>query len=244
MVPFPHVWNIIILIYLVGLYYSVIALVKQKSSFGQEKDSMIFLFSIGGFGLFLYYTGRSHDYTLFGPAFVAICLLIMYADLFFSNFKKYNQKSDFVFLVLICFFIFCAPIDVVYYANDYVRYFQRLSTDFLSVSPTMKNAMFIKSNTLPQERVLILAANQDGFYYGLSGTKSVLDISSGTDIFLKKEVSSIENFLINNKDYKIFIDAIPPYFQSEEMRSILDNNYYVFASSSDGMKLLLPKTQN
>jgi hypothetical protein len=69
MVPPPHTWAIILLVYLIGLLSVAKALAKNEVNYTSK---IIFFSCILGLGLFAYYEGQSSDITLFRTSYPAI----------------------------------------------------------------------------------------------------------------------------------------------------------------------------
>jgi len=95
MLPMPpiHIWNIVILVYVIGLLVSISFMIdtsrSQEIDQGNEVDFKIpqlyFILSIIGIGLFYYYVGRSHTYNLIGPSWPSLLLCIIFADQLFTR---------------------------------------------------------------------------------------------------------------------------------------------------------------
>ncbi len=108
MLPMPtswHLWMVIAVVYLIGIIYSVVAIYKQNIN---SKSSSIFLLTVMGILLFLYYQGRSHNWNLFSINFPFFMLLSIFAN---DLLKLIRSEKVFhipfgVVLILISFSIF------------------------------------------------------------------------------------------------------------------------------------------
>jgi hypothetical protein len=121
--PLFHIWNMIILIYILGLLFSIHALFEKRNTFISR---ITFLLSILGLGVFSYYQGRSHDHVLYAVAYPAIILLGLYADSLFTRFKKASLLfPEFVYL-LVLGFIFTITLNAFFFTKN--------------MSPLLKNA--------------------------------------------------------------------------------------------------------
>lgn len=205
-----HPWNLIILTYVVGLIISFKSIVTKNISLS---DKMIFLLSVLGFGLFSYYQGRSHDMNLPKVLYPALILIIIYCDqLFqFSKNRKIKNKHTEMIIFLCLFYIISsfAVSSISNYSNITklaIRNIKQLSSH--TPTATTVRADFIKQNTKGCEEVLILSHNS-GIYYLESNTTSSLKIPGTTELFLKKDVNKIVDFLSAKSiaQKKVFIDV-------------------------------------
>lgn len=244
--PFPHVWILVMLVFLSGLLLSIKKwLVKDVD----WKNSSILLVSILGIGLFSYYEGRSHDATFYLPLYLPLILLTIFADILYSvvvsNPKLYGHTLLFLMII---FFIFSSPFSILYKSGGYYKWSSIGFNSFFqkSETPLTKNINFIKSNTNEGESVVILAEAFDGVYYSESHTRSVLDIPSFTEVFFKREADYAVNFLKCNKTSKVFVYPYSEFYNQfgNELVDIRINqtikNYYTVVSTSlEDMAFLL-----
>lgn len=244
--PFPHVWILVVLTFLIGLLASIKKWLNKNNDW---KNISIFFVSILGIGLFSYYEGRSHDATFYLPLYIPIILLIIFADFMYriivSHTKLYGHRLLFL---LILFFILAAPLNLVYKSSDYYTWSSIGLSSFFQKSENSltKNVNFIKNNTEEGESVVILAEAFDGVYYGESRTRSVLDIPSFTEVFFKREADYIVDFLRCNKTGKVFIYPFSEFYTQSgnelvdiRINQTIQDFYMVMSTSSEDMALLI-----
>ena len=85
--PIINLWLLVILSYFIGLGDSIKSLIKKDKN---THNVVIFLLSILGLGIFSYYQGRSHDYTLATVIYPAIIIVSIYLDKILKEFKAWN----------------------------------------------------------------------------------------------------------------------------------------------------------
>jgi hypothetical protein len=73
-----HPWNFVILVYLIGLVYAIQALFNKQNL--NYKTKLVFLLSLIGIGTFMYFQGRSHNWSLISITAPMIILLTIFAD--------------------------------------------------------------------------------------------------------------------------------------------------------------------
>ncbi len=243
--PFPHVWILVAIVFLVGLLLSIR---NWQSKEGGYKNVSIFILSILGVGLFSYYEGRSHDATFYLPLYLPLILLTVFADAIYSR-AIFNPKlySHAVLFLLILFFIFSSPLSIIYKSAGYYQWSSVGLNAFFNKSESLltTNINFLKSNTEEGEGVVILAEAFDGVYYGESHTRSILDIPSFTEVMFKREADYAVNFLKCNKTSKVFVYPFSKFYDQfgNELVDIRINqtikNYYtVVSTSTEDMALL------
>jgi hypothetical protein len=72
-----HPWNLVAIVYLIGLVYAAQSVIIKNDTMNSK---MVFLLSILGFGIFVYYQGRSHDFNLFDVCFPAILIVTIFIE--------------------------------------------------------------------------------------------------------------------------------------------------------------------
>ncbi|OQW91722.1 MAG: hypothetical protein BWK78_03775 [Thiotrichaceae bacterium IS1] len=242
-----------IVIYLIGLLSSLKALYKHKNSpDSQVKQAAIFILSIMGIGLFSYYQGRSHDYNLLITPYPAILILTLFADGLLQNFKNSRTKLSFInhqgILLLIILYFFSNSLISLLYHTDQLSNTIKIGVDTLrqplqNTSPVSKNVDFVRRHTHPGEDVLILASDaSEGIYYGESKTRSIIDIPSSVEWFLKLDIEQIITFLETNISSKVFVYPAKDYnFPEPSINQVLQTRYEVVTQSEGGIALLRPK---
>jgi len=201
--PIFHPWNLTILIYVMGLGYGIKNLINKNKSF--ESGFIMFL-AILGFGIFSYYQGRSHNFCLAPVWYPAFIILAFFTDRLLEEVKKYNEYSSKVLFLAITFF--------------YTSYFMSFFTNYQTLSKGLKELLnnlpehkteiterieFIRKNTVYGEKVLILSYHS-GILYLYSQTNLPISIPGLSEIILKKDYRTIENFLKSNKNIKVFVE--------------------------------------
>jgi hypothetical protein len=210
MLPMPliHPWNILALTYTIGIGISIRAIIEKKID---PWSKNIFLVTIMGTGMLLYYQGRSHDYSLFGPSFYFFILLTLFLDKTLSLLK--NNKN----LLLTCLSIMMAMIlslSVILMTINIKDEFTVLKTSIRDVRETspkknviLMNCNFIKKHANPSEKIIILSRNS-GTYF--SEIPNVSAFNPGlNDLLLKSDLVRLEK-VIAESDVKIFVADISP----------------------------------
>lgn len=247
LIPLPpplHIWASIILVYLIGLTLSVRALLQEKITY---LDKLITALSIMGLGLFIYYTGRSHDYSLFGPSFPALVLLAIYGDMLFSKIQKLRTLTlgDGLLFGFVLFILVAAPVSILLNIPMYAEEARSGASRIFASTPTKhsKNIDFIRNNTALGKPALILAQNADGLYYGESGVRSAIDSPSTTDLFMLKEVEVIINFLSDNTSVPVFISEPQSWLDNIDPRinPLIDQLYIAVQHSEAGLIMFIPR---
>jgi hypothetical protein len=197
-------WNILIIIYISAFFY---ALINIGNKLNYQYNSMMFLLSIMGFGLFYYYLGRSTNTNIFPVSWPGIILLFLYANTLHVKFKKglglIHEKLIFISIITLSL---GSIITIIYYIPDG---FNRLIIERNQILNLHKNSIvksnidFIKTHTEPFEKVLILSGRQ-GVYHSETKTASLFNTGL-TDLFKKKDYDRLTN-LILSKGNKIFLD--------------------------------------
>jgi hypothetical protein len=235
-----HPWNIIILIYFVGLLYAII---NRGNSYIAK---IIFLLSVLGFGIFSYYQGRSHDDVLVVITYPAILLLTIFTDISLNNLTKYGSRlfHNLAFVLILLFILSISICSIGYHFNQYYQYSERGFTELNDTRPTIlsENIKFIEATSIKGEKILILSGYFNGIYYAESNTESVLNIPGSSEIFLVEDDNKISEFLSNNTDTKVYVASTFKKTNNNPARlyKILNQSYRVASiTPSKNMALLL-----
>ena len=238
MMPMPvfHVWNLIILTYILGLVYSFSHLYERKNTF---LPKIIFVISILGLGLFSYYQGRSHDYNLTLVSYPSFILLTIFADRILQNFKSSAIELKLIYFV--CIFLFVIPIQVIFFQGKALVVYEQIlrginSLNKDSTSPLQReNFQFIKNNTSPNDKILILCApHEQGIYYLSTNTQSAIRTPGSTGVPLVEDEHKLRLLLASANNIKIFADfsVVDP-----KVKLILESDYIFKGQvSASGMK--------
>jgi hypothetical protein len=243
MVPPPHTWTVVLLVYLIGLISVAKDLVKKEVTY---QSKIIFFSSILGLGLFAYYEGQSSDITLFRTSYPALIIVIMFVDKLWTELKAKGQLifGKFLILSFLLFVLFSVPFSLIANLGSYYVFAKDAVKNIkLKDSSYLRNVKFIKQNTQPNERVFILASPQQGVYYTESKTLPVVTVASVADIVFPKDLDVQYNFLQTNKATKVF--ALMPLENYDKfdprLKKIIMEQYKQVLKSEDGMVYFLPK---
>jgi hypothetical protein len=244
MLPPPHSWNLLIIIYLVGLLIAIVALINKNIDY---KSKLIFTVTILGVGLFTYFLGRSHDMTLIPPSYPAFILIIIFADTLYLRFlasKKMRTGEMFIFLFIV-FILASAPFSMLYNSKLFTKYASHGAESFFKKYTTTytENIAFIKKYSDHGDSVLILSPHKEGAYYAETGTRSVVDIPSSTDLFFNSEITLLIDFLKNNYDVSIFVETPLDQYDlyDSRIKETLLLHYRPLKSSNSNMTLFVRK---
>jgi hypothetical protein len=238
--PMPSMgpWNIVMLIYTLGLTYAVMILLRRK---GTPRDISIFMLSVLGVGLFSYYQGRSADTSLTAVWYPAILLLILAADYSLNSFKR-NQWRTYVSLVVLvpsAVIICCAFFGVMSAGYSlYPAIYDRLTTPGNAV--TIAGINFIDSNCRQGEPVLILSSNA-GVYYAEGETVNPLNGPGFGELFLKRDHNAILSAIEKHKVGKIFVDTA--FMGEPDLIKAVVNNYSARGTSSFGNIIMYERSK-
>lgn len=248
-----HPWNLVILIYIVGISHSARYIIEKENTL---RSRMIFLLSILGAGIFVYYQGRSHDWNLLHIWYPALILLTICADdLFFKIKGSVRSKNlDFMELSIFALIILLIISSNLSFLSTYnvVQDVTKIRQDAIksgNSTDITKGVEFIKENTFPGEKVLILSFNT-GIYHVGSLTTAPLSIPGFSELFLKEDYDKILNFLKGNSAYsnKVFLDISFLRYTSlmdvVPIHKALLDNYRMVTRSDGGSIILLQKDHN
>ncbi|NTW31468.1 MAG: LamG domain-containing protein, partial [Bacteroidetes bacterium] len=240
MLPMPltfHPWQLIILIYVTGFLYSVQNIITKKIN---AHTAVIFLLTILGIGYFLYYQGRSHNWSLFTCSPMAFILLTIFADDLYKIIKKQR-----IFIIPFALLIFMLSFSFFQTIYDYEKI-----TDLIVEKNNkeknkeednyiIKNGNYIRNLTNTKEKILIFTANfYQALYHNISNT--VAAINPGfVDIALKSDYNNILSFLIKNENTKIFFEPEMYRFYDNQIPLILSALYDI--KETNGRIFLLKK---
>ena len=241
--PVVHLWNIIISIYVFGFTYAIsgaLPMMQSKLKFNTE----VFLVSSLGFGLFLYYQGRSHDYNLLNVSYPAVILLGMTLSRFDTK-LPWNTLNGATARVILGAFVFLSSFALFSIDKASSKVTQALMTiqNFIDNGEMVPSHLadeveFIKTYTNPGEKVIILFnEKEDGILYNLTQTKSVLSVPGGSERPMVSEYEIISAYLNSNKAIKVFSRGNHFY---EPINDSLDLYHSVLVQHND-LKLWFPK---
>ena len=248
MLPIPKqgMWQIVVLIYIIGVILSIDNFINKKHS---AQNSAILLLSVLGIGLFTYFLGRSHASNITHCGYPALLLLIIFADKFCQNLvdRKFIWDSKIPRIDLL---ILALPLVLVSYfsvilffeipSNQDIRKHLILTKIPHSKPYWISEKDFIKQNIGPSESevrddVLMLALNDYEYALDLElHTKSPLNLVNLRHMFYQEELDVVYN-LISSQDKK-WVVLVEPY--GREVYKILSE------SELENLKKLLNKHYN
>jgi hypothetical protein len=243
--PFIHPWNLVLLIYVIGFTYSIKMLLKKTIT---PKSCAIFLLSVLGCGLFIYYRGRSHNgniLPLLTPAFITLCLLCDELWNIVKNAKLFPLRLLFGLGVFILAFsaveLFANTGKIKDLLNDAPAQQQQAETE-----KTIKNNQhFIREHTNRNEKVIILSSPAtDGLYFCASQTRSGAQPGL-TEILFDSERIRYEQ-VVRDSSFKVFIEPKDCFYQfySSHFRNIyaaVAASYHI--EKTNGSMYLLTKRE-
>jgi hypothetical protein len=206
MQPMPglHPWNIVVLVYMLGLMFAVRALVARKVT---ARSKMLFLLSVLGVGVFSYYQGRSDDAVLTYVWYPAILLLIIFTDDLWAYTRVARRDYLRIALLTLMLFLFSSSVFNIF-ADTKMEELENIAESRATAAgptPVSNNADFIKSRVEPGGQVLILSYNS-GVYYLESRTTSPLATPGSSEILLRKDYEAIYGFIAEGRGDKIYFD--------------------------------------
>lgn len=246
--PLVHPWNIVALIYLIGLTTSIKNLILKQDS---PETKLIFFLSILGAGIFSYYQGRSHDLNLTHICYPAFMILTIYADKLLTRVrggfqtKKYEIQKAILLLGILFFFlssyfdIFGSPL-----FNPIIGDRVKMAADNKLKNGTTQNLELIKRHTKPGERILILSY-RSAPYYAESHTGCSVDIPSITELLFLSDHHKLMDYLKNNQNPndKIFlVSNFDLYVYYQDVMDVIDERYQEVDHSDGDMRLYVKKS--
>ena len=230
MLPMPlfHPWNILALTYITGIGISIRA-ITEKNITPWTKN--VFLVTIMGTGMLLYYQGRSHDASLWGPSFYLFILLTLFLDKLFSFLKENRNLLLKFILILIASILSLSIILISINIKDEFSILKDSIKNVQADSELKKvvemNCDFIRRHADPSEKIIIFSRNS-GIYF--SKIPNISAFNPGlTDLFLQSDYERLEK-VIEDSDVKIFTDnpkALNNVIGILRNLTIIDSNDYM-----------------
>lgn len=246
LVPFPHIWSLLLFIYGIGLFIGINAFIKKQIGFNEK---IITLLTSMGLGLFVYYEGQSSNVTLFRVWYPALLLLVLFADMLWKKYeltKQFTYLEYCVFSILFLMFI-SAPISMFYNLHKYSTFIHyNVLTSYHENNPLLTNIDFLKKQTHFGENVFILGNFKQAVYYAETNTRSAVNVPSLPDIFYPYEMRRVLDFLETNKNIKLFVEQpLTAYdLYDQNIRKIITSRYMEESRSISGMSLYTLKIDN
>jgi hypothetical protein len=233
--PLLHPWNMVAICFVLGLLYSLTALLTNSSD---QRAAKVFMVTMLGIASFSYYEGRSHNWNLLVPLVYAFLLLAIFAECLQDLLVK--ERLFAVPLFLLVTLLASSLLQVGYGYNEITRLFNERENRYYNrgeQSRINSDAEYIKQTTVAGEKVLILTADHyQALYHGMSHTASIVN-PGFIDLFLRSDYDKVLAFLSGNKGTKVFYtpDLFRPY--DNRIPELLAARYRV--KSGNGSVLLL-----
>ena len=209
-----HPWNFVILIYVIGLAYAIHALFNKSKM--NKKTSFILLLSIMGIGMFFYFQGRSHNWTLLFIIINTFFLLSIFADLLFEKIKEKSVPLSFyVGLFSILFILGFSACDLYKHSDKLVELQEQMEDKKKTIEEqkTIKNNIDFINSQLPKttEKIFIHTSNKYQSLY-FAPTKKQSAFNPGIiDIFTYENCNRLKNkILLDSHD--VFIETFTFYY--------------------------------
>lgn len=238
LVPPPHLWSFLILIYMVGMAYVVGAFVKRKIGFFEK--IVAYLVALG-LGLFVYYEGQASDVTLFRIWYPALLLVILFVDVGFVSYLRKNRASySLVAGTLLLVVLFSGAVSLFVKVPEMISMVQNSWVQGFA-KETVGNIEFIRSHTEIGERVMIIDPFMQAILYTETATQPALSLPSITDIIFPEDMDTFVTFLSDNTHHPIFVKSPLSQYDKYDTRiaKVLES-YDATTFSGDGMVLLRP----
>lgn len=229
MLPMPvfHPWMLLIMIYILGLLYSINQLFKKEIT---PKAAVIFVIAILGCGLFAYYQGRSHNWPFTTSMLPGIIELTLLTDELWSLFKRANNYilTPFLYLCFACLLLStislgAASSDISNLANQTVK--KELKPAYNHEKKYINSAIhFIDSCDVSTDRVILLCSNK---YQGLfmQNKRMRSAVNPGIlDLFYRTDAERYVTTLVDSA-YDVFLGNNFYYAYLSDIRTALTSEY-------------------
>ncbi|SNB48119.1 hypothetical protein [Geobacter sp. DSM 9736] len=237
--PLLHPWNLIALVYVIGLLWSIVAVTTGTCS---SRHALIFLVAVLGTGMFSYYQGRSHNWNLMHSCIYTFILMGIYADTLLRIARR--EVTAYLPAALILFIISGSLFQLLYDSGRISKLFfekENRAANLPEQHEILRNANFVRENTMPGEKVLIFVKDYyQGLYHGLSGTAAAFNPGL-QDLFYRSDYVNLLKFLIRNGSTKVFFEPRSFEYFDAEIPVVL-STFYEVKKSNGAMMLLARKT--
>ncbi len=236
-----HFWNITALTYVAACVYCMYHLKKIKTP---EAGTIAYLFVLGA-GLFVYFEGRSWDTNVclvMHPAI--ICLGI------FCNKMQARIQSAGIFRLKMHEIILFFAVPFMFITDGAFSMLSHLPSTHALVTennnPTIppnsrveQKISFLKANVAEKDTVLILAFNNEGYYYAAGHYYNPMNLVSSTEILLASDFNSILDTVRNTK-HPIIYDADHPMIFNRNNQGLYHNALIKALAQNTTMRKRLP----
>jgi hypothetical protein len=206
--PLIHPWTILVLAYMTGIGICIRAIVEKDIT---PWTKNIFLVTVMGTGMLLYYQGRSHDITFQEPFFYFFILLTLFLDKIFSYLKSNKNILLTFFSIIIASTFSMAMILMTININDEIFLLRNAVNDVYD-SPykvvIQKDCDFIRKHANPSEKIIIFSRDE-AIYFSKIPNASAFN-PGFSECFLKTDYERLEK-LVARSDVKFFVAENEPY---------------------------------
>ncbi len=225
-----HPWILVVLVLCIGLAYSLAAFYRRRVT---PLSAAIFLLSILGFGLFVYFKSRSYHSNLFQPALYAMMLGILLTD---GLWRQIREKRVYR-LWLPCALGLLTLGAAVPESLAAAKTLHQLTLPYHGNTPPedkpriFENKTFIQQYTRKTDKVWVLTSNKfQSFYFDKPLLRSAfnpgfLDLNTLADYERAKQT-------LRDSNFTVFLDGNAFYYsQWQDLRALLAARYVVDTQS-------------
>lgn len=241
--PLIHPWNFVALMYVLGLIYSITKLMNKTIT---PTSGAVFLLSILGSGLFMYYVGRSHHWPLTGICCPALMLLAILCNELWLIVKKHQLISLRILFAIAFFLLTFSAVEIVAdlsrivaLTNDEQDRISQLDTEKMIKT----NQSFITKHVTPGQKVLMFTGCEtEALYLAAAQIRSAAN-PNFTEMLYHKERSRYEH-IVRDSTFMAFLEPAGAF--SSYTASYTGNIYAALAATyqiddTNGSMFLLTK---
>jgi len=199
-----HPWNVIALILILGLVFSISRWVKKTAG---PNDEIIFLLTIMSIGILFYFQGRSHNWCLTTSAGFAVLLLTVLTDKLWSvarNTNLYALNALFILSIYIISFSLCEVVTNPDKLYDLVSQADDRTNDAIEQTVLTMGKEFILRNTLPEQKIHILTIRRYQSLYFDNGKRRSAFNPGIIELFTNKDLERMEHELADSS-FPVFL---------------------------------------
>lgn len=221
-----HPWMLVVLMLCLGLAYSLSAFYRRRV---RPLSAAVFLLSILGFGLFIYFKSRSYHSNLFQPALYAMMLGILLTD---GLWRQIREKRIY-HLWLPCALGLLALGSAVPESLAAAKTLHQLTLPYHGNTPPedkpriFENKAFIQQYPRKTDKVWVLTSNKyQSFYFDKPLLQSAfnpgfLDLNTLDDYERAKQT-------LRDSNFTVFLDGNAFYYsQWQDLRALLSARYVI-----------------
>ena len=240
-----HPWMLLVLVYMLGLLYSIRQLFKKDIT---PKAAAVFVISILGCGLFAYFQGRSHNWNFTVSLLPGVIVLTLLADELWALFKRSNNYilAPLYYLCLTCLLVSVISIGAA--SSELSKMANHVADKDVKAAYTKEKKyinevnQFIGSCDITTDKVILLCSNK---YQGLvlQDKRMCSAVNPGIlDLFYK---SDAERYVttINDSAYDVFLGNNFYYPLLTDIRTALAREYEVVDCLYDTTTLVFAHLQ-